>query len=82
MTVRPCYAMDAKLSDWLKLTAIVFVVIAFAGIIALMMNLTGDCAPGVEHCGETARQLSFGVLALGALGSLLLIVRFIHAHRR
>ena len=73
--------MNAKLSEWLKLCAYVLVVVAVSGIISLMMNI-GDCGPEVEHCGETARQLSFGVLGLGALCALFLIARFIRVHRR
>ena len=74
--------MNAKLSEWLKLAAFVLVVVAFSGIISLMMNLTGDCGPEVEHCGETARKLSFGVLGIGAFWALFLLVRFVRTHRR
>ena len=74
--------MNAKLSDWLKLGATVLVVAALSEAIALLMNFTGDCGPGVEHCGETARQASFVVLGLGFALALCLVVRFVRAHRR
>mgnify|MGYP003577427141 CR=1 FL=1 len=74
--------MNAKLFDWLKLGATLLVVAALSEIIALMMNFSGDCRPGVDHCGETARKLSFVVLGLGLALALSLIVRFVRAHRR
>ena len=49
--------------------------------ISLVMNFTGDCDPGVERCGETARQLSFAVRGLGALCVIYLVVRFVRSHR-
>jgi hypothetical protein len=74
--------MKATLSDWGKLAATILVVLALAGILALMMNLTGDCGPGVEQCGETGRKLSFAVLGAGAACALFLVVRFVRTHRR
>ena len=74
--------MNAKLSDWLKLGAALLVVAALSEIIALMMNFGGDCGPGVERCGETARQLSFVVLGVGLALALFLVVRFVRVHRR
>ena len=74
--------MNAKLSDWLKLAATLLGVAVVAEIIALMMNFTGDCGPGVENCGETARKLSFVVLGIGAIAAVYVIVRFVRAHRR
>jgi len=56
--------------------------LASGEIAALMMNLGGDCGPDVEHCGETARALSFVVLGLGVAVALFLIVRFVRTHRR
>jgi len=74
--------MNARLTDWLKLGATLLVVAALFEIAALMMNLGGDCGPDVEHCGETARALSFVVLGLGVAVALFLIVRFVRTHRR
>jgi len=74
--------MNARLTDWLKLGATLLVVAALSEIAALMMNLGGDCGPDVEHCGETARALSFVVLGLGVAVALFLIVRFVRTHRR
>ena len=73
--------MNAKLTDWLRLclSLLGYAVAAFA--VSLVMNLTGDCGPGVENCGETARWLSFVVLALGAAWLVYLVVRFVRHHR-
>ena len=73
--------MNAKLSDWLRL-CFSLVASAVATIaLALMMNLTGDCGPGIENCGETARRLSYVVLALGSAWLIYLAVRFFRDHR-
>ena len=74
--------MNARLTDWLKLGATLLVVAALSEIAALMMNLGGGCGPDVEHCGETARALSFVVLGLGVAVAFFLIVRFVRTHRR
>jgi hypothetical protein len=73
--------MNATPSDWLRL-GLSLVGYGIATIaLSLMMNLTGDCGPGVEDCGETARRLSFVVLGLGAAWLIYLIVRFVRHHR-
>jgi hypothetical protein len=43
---------------------------------ALLLNLTGDCAPNVTNCGEGRRQASFVLLGLGVLWLGYLVVRF------
>lgn len=73
--------MNAKLSDWLRLCFSLVASSVATIAIALMMNLTGDCGLGVETCGETARRLSFIVLALGGAWLIYLAVRFFRDHR-
>jgi hypothetical protein len=73
--------VNATPYDWLKLALAVLISGAAIVGIALMMNLTGDCAPGVENCGETARHLSWVVLAVGAAWLIYVVVRFIRDHR-
>ena len=73
--------MNAKPSDWRKLGVTLVALAVVTEIVALLMNFTGDCGPGVEHCGETARQLSFVVLGLGAICAVYLIVRFVRDRR-
>jgi len=74
--------MNAKPFDWLKLGVTLVAVAVVTEFVALLMNATGDCGPGVEHCGETARQLSFVVLGVGAIWPVYLIIRFVRDHRR
>ena len=73
--------VNAKPSDWLRLglTLLLYAVATIA--LALMMNFTGDCGPDVQDCGETARKLSFVVLALGAAWLVYLVVRFVRDHK-
>jgi hypothetical protein len=52
-----------------------------AELIALLLNMTGDCRPEVSNCGETARLISFGVLAIGAVGAAITIARHIFRRR-
>ena len=73
--------MNAKPSDWLRLG---LSLLGYAGAtiaLAMFMNITGDCGPDVKNCGNTARQLSFVVLALGAAWLVYLVVAFIREHR-
>ena len=73
--------MKAKPSEWLRL---IFSLMGYAfAILALVMimNLTGDCAPEAKDCGETSRQLSFAVLALGAAWLVYLVVQFLRDHK-
>ena len=73
--------MNAKPSDWLRLClSLVGYAVAIIAL-SLMMSLTGDCGPGVENCGETARRLSFVVLAFGTAWLVYLVVRFVRDHR-
>jgi membrane protein implicated in regulation of membrane protease activity len=72
--------MNAKPSDWLALALSMLGCALATVVISLMLNFTGDCGPGVERCGETARQLSFVVLALGMAALVYLVVRFIRRH--
>jgi hypothetical protein len=53
---------------WLKFIVMLIVWRGFLLCIALMLNLTGDCAPEIRSCGEGARELSFLVLAFGGIG--------------
>ena len=73
--------MKATPSDWLRLFLSMLGYAAAAFALALMMNMAGDCGYEVQNCGETARQLSFVVLALGALWLIYLVVRFVRDHR-
>ena len=73
--------MNAKPSDWIRLFLSMFGYAAATFALALMMNMTGDCGYEVQDCGETARQLSFVVLALGALWLVYLVVQFVRDHR-
>ena len=74
--------MNAKPADWLKLGLTLVGLAVATEVVSLLMNLTGDCGPEVEHCGETARQLSFVVLGLGTLLAAYLVIRFVRDHRR
>jgi hypothetical protein len=66
-------------SDWLTFAATVIgSVVAIAGV-ALLLNFPADCAPGVTGCGETRRDASFVLLALGAVWLIYLIVRFVRS---
>jgi hypothetical protein len=62
---------------WFKLLA------SLAGyglaILALMMvlNLSGNCYPGVADCGETGRKISFVVLGIGTAWLAYLVAKFI-----
>ena len=73
--------MNAKPSDWLRLALSLLSYGVATIALSLIMNLTGDCGPEVQNCGETARQLSFVVLALGAVWLGYLVVRFVRDHR-
>jgi hypothetical protein len=73
--------MNAKPSDWVRLTLSMLGYALATIALALMMNITGDCAPHVEDCGETARKLSFVVLGLGVVWLIYLAVRFARDHR-
>ena len=73
--------MRAKSTDWVRL-ALSLLGYAVATIaLALIMNVTGDCGPDVQNCGETSRRLSFGVLAVGAAWLVYLVVRFVRDHK-
>ena len=72
--------MRARRSDWLRLGLSVAGYALVTILISLMMNLTGDCGPEVENCGETARQLSFVALAVGVAWIGYIIVRFVRKH--
>jgi len=74
-------SMNAKPFDWLRLGLSLFGYAIATIALSLMMNLTGDCAPDVQDCGETARRQSFVVLALGAAWLAYLIVRFVRDHK-
>jgi hypothetical protein len=74
--------MKATPSEWLRLGLSVVGCAVAAIALSLMMNLTGDCGPEVENCGETARQLSFVVLALGAAWLVYLVARFVRDHSK
>jgi len=73
--------VNVKPSEWLKL--LVAVVVSAAAILGIagMMNLTGDCAPNVKNCGETARHLSWVVLAAGVAWLIYVIANFARDHR-
>lgn len=73
--------MKAKPSGWLRLGLSLLGYAVATVALSLMMNLTGDCEPGVEKCGETARRLPFAVLALGAAWLVYLVIRFVRGHR-
>jgi hypothetical protein len=73
--------MKAKPSDWLRLTLPLLGYAVATIALSLMMNLTGDCGSAVQNCGETARRLSFVVLALGAAWLVYLVVRFVRDHK-
>ena len=73
--------MNAKPSDWIRLILSLLGYAAAAFALALLMNRTGDCGYEVQDCGETARRLSFVVLALGVAWLSYLVVRFVHDHR-
>ncbi len=73
--------MNARLSDWLRLCLSLLAYAVAIFTVSLMMNLSGDCGPGVENCGETARRLSFVLLAFGAAWLVYLVVRFVRDHR-
>lgn len=71
--------MKARPSDWLTFgLALVGSIIAIAAV-ALLLNLTGDCAPGVTSCGERQRSASFVVVGLGVIWLAYLIVKFIRS---
>ena len=71
--------MKASLSNWLTFClAFVGSTIAILAA-AVLLNLTGDCAPSVMDCGETSRRVSFVVLGVGVLWLAYLIVRFIRS---
>jgi len=71
--------MKARPLDWLKFgAALALSIVAIVGI-ALLLNFTGDCAPGVSDCGEPQRLASFAVLALGFAWLAYLVVRFIRS---
>lgn len=75
-------SMNAKPSDWAKLVSSLLGCAAAAIVVSLLLNLTGDCGPDVRNCGETARLLSFVILALGVGGMIYLMTRFVRRHRR
>ena len=57
--------MNGKLRNILLAILKGVLIIALAEFVALLMNLSGDCGPGVQRCGETARLGSFVVLGVG-----------------
>ena len=68
--------MKARPTDWLSFgLAFVGSVIAIVSI-AVLLGLTGDCAPHVMNCGEPQRRAGFVVLALGIAWLVYLVVRF------
>jgi hypothetical protein len=74
--------MKARPSDWLKFgVALALSLVAILGM-ALLLNFTGDCAPGVTDCGEPQRRASFVVLGLGAVWVAYLVVRFVRSPTR
>ncbi len=73
--------MNAKPSDWLRLGLSLLGYGVATIALFFVMNLTGDCGPGVHNGGETARRLSFVVLALGAAWLVYLVVRFVSGYR-
>lgn len=71
--------MKARPLDWLKFgLALALSVLAIVGI-ALLLNLTGDCAPDVTDCGEPQRYASFVVLGLGVVWIIYIVVQFIRS---
>jgi len=71
--------MKPRPSDWLKFgLALALSLVAILGI-ALLLNFTGDCAPGVTDCGEPQRRASFVVLGLGAAWLAYLVIRFVRS---
>jgi hypothetical protein len=72
--------MNATPSDWVGLFLSLLGSAVATIALALLMNLTGDCGGGVQNCGDTARQLSLAVLALGAAWLVYLVVSFLRRH--
>ena len=71
--------MKARPSDWLTFSLALIGSILAIVVAAGLLNLTGDCGPGVENCGETQRRISFVVLGLGVAWIVYLVVRFIRS---
>jgi hypothetical protein len=72
--------MNTKLADWILFVLSLVACVGVTLMIALMLNLTGDCPPEVRNCGETPRLISFVVLGLGAT-LLFYLVRFVRRQR-
>lgn len=71
--------MKARPLDWLKFgLALTLSIVAIVGI-ALLLNFTGDCAPGAANCGEPQRLWSFVVLGIGVVWLAYVVVRFIRS---
>jgi uncharacterized YccA/Bax inhibitor family protein len=71
--------MKARPSDWFTFgLALIGSIIAIVGV-ALLLNLTGDCASEVTDCGEPQRHASFVVLGLGVVWVVYLVVGFIRS---
>lgn len=71
--------MKAGPLDWLKLGLALGLPLVAIVSIALLLNFTGDCAPGVTDCGEPQRVMSFAVLGLGIAWLAYIVVRFIRS---
>jgi hypothetical protein len=71
--------MRARPRNWAVFgIALVGSIIAILGT-ALLLNLTGDCAQDVTHCGGPERELSFVVLGVGVVWLIYLVIRFIRS---
>jgi hypothetical protein len=70
------------MKDWLQFGGNLVAALVVIVVTALLLNLTGDCAPNVTDCGEMSRRLSVAILAFGLIGVGYYAVLFISQRRK
>ena len=70
------------MKDWLRFAGNVLAALIVVVVTALLLNLTGDCAPDVTNCGEPSRRLSLVILAFGLIGVATYAVLFVPGRRK